>query len=391
MATLGVTIGVGEDHQFYAEEAASRVRRHLGLETFIIGDEHLHHALNIPTSYLRPRTLKFAIFDIIPEHWDRVMYFDADWRPVRDWNVDELFPDPDAIYVAPDNSHKEQIQKLEVEYGLPPGAYFNAGWMILPRSSKPLIEEAKRQYPVLPKTFPDQCTFNQVMAGKVTLVSQAFNVIDLTIWPDVANVMGLHTTIGKWNYKVYRGDVPDRDWSVTPYPDPAETIIRNLDYSRPSTASADHLVEVYHSAAGYAGGTALDLGSLRGHSTLALALAGLRVRSYGSGEKFRPARTNLLARHHMTVDHRLAEASDELALPDTFDVVMHHTGYSNLTPPELDALWQRKLNPGGLLIIHGAGRMEADRLLADLSPIDHTSSSDERNVRIDFYRKALGS
>ena len=45
---VAVTIGIGE-HLAYAQKSAEYVRKHLGLETRIITDEHLHLALDLPT------------------------------------------------------------------------------------------------------------------------------------------------------------------------------------------------------------------------------------------------------------------------------------------------------------------------------------------------------
>src|SRR5680860_1570049 len=249
MATLAVTIGIGQEHAFYAEQAALRVRQHLGLETFIIGDQHLAYALHAERLLHQVCSLKFSIFEFIPDQWDRVMYFDADWRPVRDWDVDTIFPDRNAIYAVPDRSHKGVVKRLEEAYGLATGSYFNAGWMILPRSARPLLDDARRRYESFPKRYGDQCVLNQVLAGKVSLAPQAFNVMNLDEWPDPANAMAVHSVFGKWNYKVYNGESADRNWHFPSFADPNETILRNLDYAHTWTTAPDHIVEVYQCAA----------------------------------------------------------------------------------------------------------------------------------------------
>ena len=69
-----------------------------------------------------------------------------------------------------------------------------------------ITQESRRRYADLPKRFADQCVLNQVLDGKVTHVPAAFNVMDLKSWPDPASAMAVHSTTGKWNYEVYRGE-----------------------------------------------------------------------------------------------------------------------------------------------------------------------------------------
>ncbi len=388
MATLGVTIGIGKKHAFYAEQAARRVRQHLGLETFILSDEHFGYALEAERFQHRVWSLKFSIFEVIPGHWDRVMYFDADWRPVRDWDVDTLFPDRDGIYAAPYRSHKRVVKDLEDAYGLVRGTYFNSGWIVLPRSAKPLLDEARRRYNDLPNRFGDQCILNQVLARKVTPVSQAFNVMVLDEWPDPANAMAVHSVFGKWNYKVYDGESEDRNWNFPTFADSNETILRNLDYAHNWTTAADHIVEVYLYAAHYAGGKALDIGSFRGHSALALALAGLDVTSYDRDERHQHERVGLIARFQLNVDFRLARGNSELDSPDMYDVVLHDAQHGDRIRPELEAFWHRKVKPGGLLIVHDVEQLNLQSLVQALEPDGYVISQDDLGRQMGYFCKA---
>lgn len=390
MKTLGVTIGVGEEHRFYAEEAAARVRRHLGIETFILGDEYLELGQPTARAQWKARSLKFAMFDVTSDEWDRIMYFDADWRPVRDWNVDELFPDPDTIYVAPDMNYRAKIIELEGTYGLEPGSYFNSGWMIIPRSKRELFEEARAQYPRLRKFYPDQCTFNQVFRGQVERVSPAFNVMEVERWPDLANVMAVHSPESKWNYRVYKGEERDRDWEVRKRGNAEETIVRNLDYSHPWTPRPDHLVEIMNCARVYAGGSALDLGSFRGHSALAMALAGLKVTSYDNSNRSRIDREGLRDRYALDVEFHLLSAADAFAIPEQYEVVFHDTESGDTIRPELLRFWREKVKPGGLLIVHDIHLLDERALLDELDPAGFSTSNHRSNVKIGFYRKDTG-
>ena len=314
-----------------------------GLETFIIDESHLVHALDLESRRERIWSLKLSIFDIVPAHYDRVMYFDNDWRPVRDWNVDLHFPDRSAIYVAPDRNYLDVIRALEIANGHR-GTYFNAGWMIIPRSARSFIEESRRRYADLPKRFADQCVLNQVLDGKVTHVPAAFNVMDLKSWPDPASVMAVHSTTGKWNYEVYRGETEDRDWQVVKYDDPNETILRNLDYSHRWTLDVEHIVELYQVASGYAGGSALDVRSFRGHCALALALAGLRVTSIDASSKHRRDREGMLSRYFRDACFRIEHSTDQLETPGRYDVVLYDAEPNDRKRPEIEDFGTGKSN-----------------------------------------------
>ena len=111
---VAVTIGIGE-HYAYAQKSAELVRKHLGLETRIITEEHLHLALDLPTFAHKVWTLKYRIWDIFPD-LDFIMYHDCDWRPVRDFNIMDFLPDPNDLYYCRDR-HNDHIQGLEKKYG----------------------------------------------------------------------------------------------------------------------------------------------------------------------------------------------------------------------------------------------------------------------------------
>ena len=278
--TLAVTIGIGEPYREYAEEAARWVRNHLDLATFIVTDEHLQWALDESSRKRRVWSIKFSLFEIIPAHWERIMYFDADWRPVRDWDVDTLFPDFEQIHVAPDRNHLAVVKSLERAYGLAPGNYFNSGWMLIPRSKSHRLQACKDQYEELPRKFGDQCVLNQVLADEVTHVSSIFNVCTPREWPDPATAMGVHSVNSDWNYQIYRGEIEDRIWNPPDHDDPVETIVRGLDCSGSRTPSVDHLLEIHQVGAHYRGGRGLDLGGDHGQSMLALGLAGIAVTGF---------------------------------------------------------------------------------------------------------------
>ncbi len=310
--TLGVTIGIGPDYAGYAAETAARVRKHLGLETVILGDEALDRVIDLSSRSRSIWSLKFSLFDLVPNGWERLMYFDADWRPVRDWDVDALFPDMQAIYVAPDLNHRRNIKEMEAAYGLVPGSYFNSGWMLLPARARSLLDEAKRRYPDLPKRLGDQCVLNQVLRNEVTRVSEVYNICEPLIWPDPANAMAVHPVNSDWNFDVYRGIAEDRIWEPVTYPNPNETILRGLVHGPADSIGADHLVEIAQAAMAYGGGRALAIAGGRGLVALALGLGGLSVTSASTEGATLHVRKELAARHGLDAVFRRSDVDDEL-------------------------------------------------------------------------------
>jgi len=127
---VAVTIGIGE-HYAYAQKSAELVRKHLGLETRIITEEHLPFALDLQIFSHKVWTLKYRIWDIFPD-LDFIMYHDCDWRPVRDFDVMDYLPDSNDLYFCLDRNN-DHTQELEGRYGLKPNTYFNAGWFVVGR------------------------------------------------------------------------------------------------------------------------------------------------------------------------------------------------------------------------------------------------------------------
>jgi hypothetical protein len=386
--TLGVTMGIGVEYSAYAEEAAHRVRQHLDLETFIIDERFLNYALAEKSKRKRVWSIKFSVFDLVPENWHRLMYFDADWRPVRDWNVDELFPDMDRIYVAPDRSHLPIVQRLEVQYGLRPGDYFNSGWMLLPRRSRPLLEEARRKYFELPRRFGDQCVLNQILRDDVTFVPETFNIFKPAVWPDPVNAMAVHTVNSDWNYQVYRGEIADLSWSSQTYPDLNETVLRGLDYSPPETIVANDVVDVAQISGSYRGGRALEIGATRGHFTLALALAGLEVTSYSLETNSRHLREGLLRRYGFVGKFWLADAIHELDQDEQFQVVL----YGSKNPgdhlqPDIRRFWEAKVANGGVLIVRDVHKLDRNLLSTALSPVGTVVSAAPDGSELAYFLK----
>ncbi len=207
---VAVTIGIGE-HLAYAKKSAALVRKHMGLETRIITDEHLGHALRLKEHSHRIYTLKFSIFDIFPEI-DLVMYHDCDWRPVRNFNLADHLPDFKDVYFCldRDNGH---TKGLEQQYRLKPSTYFNAGWFVANRKHKPIFDYCKKNYRRYENKWGDQCVLNQVLKNVVTLADKRLNVMDLNTDIKNKDVLGFHSSGSFFvqnpehsNYSFYMGE-----------------------------------------------------------------------------------------------------------------------------------------------------------------------------------------
>lgn len=123
----------------------------------------------------------------------------------------------------------------------------------------------------------------------------------------------------------------------------------NLDYSHPYVTDRSHILTIHHFASHYYGGLALELGSYQGHSTLALAMAGLSVVSYDLDTTCLVQRKHLLSA--FKVEWRTLHSSQSLHERRKFDVVFHDAEHGNAIVPELEALWLKITNQG-ILIVH---------------------------------------
>lgn len=232
MKTIGVTIGIdvgpfNENTEEWYKTAYSRlakwscgfVERNLGLETRIIGEEYVH----LGVGRFPPTTLKLDVFNIFPDV-DRVVFFDADWRPVRKFNVFDYCPDPEQLYFTLDRQPLSGVLALEDRYGLPRNRYFNTGFFVASRKHHELFQRAKRNYNNYHEEFWDQCVMNQDFNPEVTIADKRLNVKDIKenfkhniqthpdtpIWKK-RNILGYHHMMNHW---IMEGWIPDFDWDA---------------------------------------------------------------------------------------------------------------------------------------------------------------------------------
>lgn len=228
---IGVTIGVGEDFHEFAKWSAAKVEKHLGIKTYIL-DEHILKYANSPgwetDMGQKASCLKFLLFKIFPNA-DRIMYFDADWRPVRDFNIYDYVPDENALYFCKDEGGDE----LGERYGLGKGRYFNAGWFVASRKHAHLFEECHNRFNEFETVWFDQCIMNQVFNDKVTYADPRLNkkismrklkegeggdwaTYDSLVndWVEYAGVerkdmLTLHHGV---NFQVFKNEIPEFTW-----------------------------------------------------------------------------------------------------------------------------------------------------------------------------------
>jgi lipopolysaccharide biosynthesis glycosyltransferase len=193
-----VTIGIGDPYFLYAQRACKEVEKFLNIETKIIDEKYLkycvgsHHQESI-------WSLKFSIFDIFPDI-DTVMYFDADWRPLKEFNILDYCSDSEQIYFATDCIESPFIQNLEIEYGLKPGTYVNAGWFVINKKYKTLLNYCRDNLCNINRSFyGDQCVINQILKDKITLVDKRLNNINLQEISE-EETLGLHNKDLNWKF-----------------------------------------------------------------------------------------------------------------------------------------------------------------------------------------------
>ncbi len=170
---IAVTIGVGKEFNEFAKWSAAKVKKHLGLETYVLDDQFLKYS-NSPGYDMdigqKASCMKFLLFKIFPNA-DRIMYFDADWRPVKNFNIYDYVPDENNLYFCRD----DDPEKLGEQYGLGKDRYFNAGWFVASRKHAPLFEECHNRFDQFETRWFDQCIMNQVFNDKVTFADPRLN------------------------------------------------------------------------------------------------------------------------------------------------------------------------------------------------------------------------
>ena len=139
--------------------------------------------------------------------------------------------------------------------------------------------------------------------------------------------------------------------------------IEQLDYSTVNTTDVSHIKEIYLKSRKYRGGTACEVGSLGGHGTLSLCLAGLSVTSYDNdGHKGFKDKREFLCRDfnvNWIVQEGLYALNDDIR----YDVVFHDSYHYEEVIPELVAFWYYKIKGDGMLIVHDVETFSHERFM----------------------------
>ena len=150
---VACTIGVGEDrYALYAKKSAEQVHKHTGLETYVLGNAEIDRVwadmkLNgIVTDKEKSCFLKYYIFDLLPFAED-ILYHDADWCCISDWNPVEFKGRQELIVVRDRTWHLQDDPQCWTKLGNfgDQWSYFNAGFMIMNRQEPLSINEVCKE------------------------------------------------------------------------------------------------------------------------------------------------------------------------------------------------------------------------------------------------------
>lgn len=165
-------------------------------------------------------------------------------------------------------------------------------------------------------------------------------------------------------------------------------ILFGLDYTHLWTTDVRHIWDIHDEAAKYKFGRALELGSYMGHSTLALALAGLDVTVYDIDTTRLQYRQDLLKRHGYKVKWNQLPSSDALQFEQQdFTVIFHDAEHGNQIIPELVEMWEKLLLSGGVLIVHDTEQLNMFELADKLGHPQIKSTRDGRDRELSFFWK----
>ena len=171
---VGVTIGIGDECRRMAACATQRFEAMTGLSTVILGQEHLAQ-----TGCSSPLDLKFFLFDFVQA--DTIVYFDADTRIMRPWNLEPLVDRPEFMACRTFWFDK-RVERLGQLYGFGAraisGGFFicnrkaHADVLRLARAIQPLDDH----YPGL--SNPDEIAINSalhILRRKIHFLDRRFN------------------------------------------------------------------------------------------------------------------------------------------------------------------------------------------------------------------------
>lgn len=200
---IGVTIGIGNDHLFYAKEAAKRFSHFTGLNTFVMTEEYLKEVEHYNIFSLAKNNhdkilfLKFFIFDFFA---DDVVYFDCDYCAVDYWRPDKMF---DGRFIAA----RDRIHSLYGAKVISSNVhnYFNGGLMIASyKHHRRFFDRCVKQANTVKFKFGDQCIFNAIAENvklPIKYIDKRYNCLDYAGVMTESDVKGVHNSFVYNHYK----------------------------------------------------------------------------------------------------------------------------------------------------------------------------------------------
>lgn len=217
---IGVTIAIGKKYLPYANAAAEKSKRHLGLDdVIIITEKHRHLAAHLGITDPKSLSciLKFWAFEITKA--DRFIYFDADLNFIQTPPKEQikLIEESEDLLVVRDRISRDDVQKCEDKTKTARGTYFNAGLIVANRKSHhAMFKWCQKNYHSVNKTYWDQCAFNHaahLLGVKTTFLNRNWNMMDR--WGTVGYLKpyAWHQAA---NYAIYEGTETEPQWWLTP-------------------------------------------------------------------------------------------------------------------------------------------------------------------------------
>lgn len=159
------------------------------------------------------------------------------------------------------------------------------------------------------------------------------------------------------------------------------------------STSVEHLLELYHAASNSR--KILEIGSFKGHSTVALALAAQQNKGWvisvdlcdATPEVDRVNYWNSLKIYNISPYSMSSKEYLEMKPEMSYDFIFHDAEHGDHVIDEYNKCW-RKLLPQGILAIHDFDRLSnQEKFINFISPKSYRISSDNRGRQLAIFYK----
>ena len=212
----GVTIGIGEEYEFYARKAAELAKKNLKLnDVKVITGKDIEGILSLQNLRHNQRVMafytKFHLYELTG--FDEFIYFDSDVAFVTEPPRSQLELIRDCVYFMAclDRPYSEGLREISEDCGVPFGTYINAGMYVVKRWHRQLFDYMQMEYILhwknaLDLKFGDQYILNSVLhrfrkSIEVKHLHRLWNVQDY----DPACGYLPYAIHSSGNYEVYNG------------------------------------------------------------------------------------------------------------------------------------------------------------------------------------------